>query len=407
MLQAAVESIRKKYKSIQHRLDERSRRLWCATEAEAIGWGGIEAVSRATKVARNTIKVGINEILRQRRYPRAKISDRIRKEGGGRKALSETNPRILHDIISLVRPSTRGHPMRTLRWTSKSTRTIAKVLSRKYSSISDRTVAKILKELGYSLQAAKKTKEGKQHPDRDDQFEFIDRKVSDFIRRQQPAISIDTKKKELVGNFKNNGREWRPIRTPRKVNTHDFPSSSVGKAIPYGVYDIAQNEGWVSVGTSHDTSEFAVESIYRWWVEMGKGRYPRARSLMITADAGGSNGVRSKLWKICLQRLSNALGLILHVSHFPPGTSKWNKIEHRLFCYLTNNWKGKPLTCYRTIVSLIAGTRTTTGLKVKAAIDTNEYETGVKISDEELDALNIRVEDFHGDWNYIVMPKRI
>jgi hypothetical protein len=298
-----VELIRKKYKAIQHRLDERSRRLWCATEAEAIGWGGIEAVSRATKVARNTIKVGINEILHQRRYPRAKIFDRIRKEGGGRKALSATSPRIVQDIIELVRPSTRGHPMRTLRWTSKSTRTIANELSRKYSSISDRTVAKILKELGYSLQAAKKTKEGMQHPDRDDQFEFIDRKVTNFIRRQQPAISIDTKKKELVGNFKNNGKEWRPIKTPRKVNTHDFPTSAIGNAIPYGVYGIAKNEGWVSVGTSHDTSEVAVESIYRWWAEMGKVRYPQARSLMITAAAGGSNGVRSKLCKICLQRL--------------------------------------------------------------------------------------------------------
>lgn len=385
-------------------MDERSRRLWGASEAEAIGWGGVAAVSLATGLARNTITSGIREILHRRRYPRKRALTRIRNIGGGRKPIAEKNPKLVKHLNDLVRPSTRGHPMVNLRWTSKSSMSLSKELSNRFHSISDRTVARLLKDLGYSLQAARKTREGTQHPDRDNQFEFIDRKVSNFISRKQPAISIDTKKKELVGNFKNNGREWRPSRNPREVNTHDFPSSSVGKAIPYGIYDIAQNEGWVSVGTSHDTSEFAVESIYRWWSEMGKKRYPRARSLMVTADAGGSNGSRSNLWKVCLQKLSNELGLIIHVSHFPPGTSKWNKIEHRLFCYLTNNWKGKPLICYRTIVNLIAGTRTSTGLKVKAAIDNNEYETGIKVSDEDLNMLNLRVEDFHGEWNYIVMP---
>jgi hypothetical protein len=385
-------------------LDERSRRQWAATEALSIGWGGVSAVALATGMSRNTIANGISEVEHRQRFPRTKISTRVRREGGGRKGILVTDPGIKNELNHLLRSMTRGHPMTNLRWTCKSTRNLAKELSRLHHPVSHRTIATILHNEGYSLQGNRKTKEGVQHPDRNAQFEYIDRKVSAFIDGMQPAISIDTKKKELVGKFKNGGREWRPEANPIKVSTHDFPEEGVGKAIPYGVYDLARNEGWVSVGITHDTAEFATESIYRWWHEMGRKRYPKAQSLMITADAGGSNGARNRLWKVTLQKLANATGLKLHISHFPPGTSKWNKIEHRLFCFITNNWRGRPLTSYQVVINLIAGTRNTKGLKVKAAIDTNVYETGVKVTDDDLKQVHIIPDPFHGDWNYTITP---
>jgi hypothetical protein len=363
-------------------------------------------VSEATGLARNTISTGIREIQFRRRYPRAKITERIRKSGGGRKKITTKDPRIAQTLKQLIRSTTRGHPMTNLQWICKSTRNLASELIRLNHRISHRTVSTLLKNEGFSLQANRKTKEGSQHPDRNDQFQYIDNKVSVFIENDQPAISIDTKKKELVGEFKNIGREWSPSRDPVKVKSHDFPEKDVGKAVPYGIYDLARNEGWVSVGITNDTAEFATESIYRWWDKMGKKRYPHAQSLMITADSGGSNGIRNKLWKVTLQKLSDAIGLKLHVSHFPPGTSKWNKIEHRLFCFVTNNWRGRPLTSYQVIVNLIASTRNSKGLKVMAALDTNLYETGIQVTKEQLESVNIRRDKFHGDWNYTISPNR-
>lgn len=394
--------VRKKFRAISSILDERSRRQWAATEAISIGWGGVSVVALATGMSRNTIAFGVAEVEQRQRNPRAQVSTRIRKEGGGRKGILVTDSGMKGALNALLRSSTRGHPMTNLKWTCKSTRNLANELSRLRHPVSNKTVATILHAEGYSLQGNRKTKEGGQHPDRNAQFEYIDRKVSAFIENHQPAISIDTKKKEIVGNFKNGGREWRPEKNPVKVNTHDFPEDGIGKAIPYGVYDLARNEGWVSVGITHDTAEFATESIYRWWQEMGRKRYPKAQSLMITADAGGSNGARNRLWKVTLQKLANATGLKLHVSHFPPGTSKWNKIEHRLFCFITNNWRGQPLTSYQVVINLIAGTRNSKGLKVKAAIDTNVYETGVKVTDEDFKEVNIIHDPFHGDWNYTI-----
>lgn len=371
----------------------------------AIGWGGVAAVSKATGLARNTITSGIDE-LNHVDSKKGSVIDpsRIRKIGGGRKPVLKLFPELKQKIERLLRSTTRGHPMVNLRWTSKSTRNLSAELGQMGFSISNRTIGTILGNEGYSLQGNKKIKEGQQHPDRNDQFEYIDRKVSTFIENHQPAISIDAKKKELVGNYKNNGREWRKAKNPQEVNTHDFPEKGVGKAIPYGVYDIANNEGWVSVGITHDTAEFATESIYRWWNEMGRKRFPRAESLMVTADAGGSNGLRSRLWKVTLQRLANVTGLTIHVSHFPPGTSKWNKIEHRLFCFITNNWRGRPLVSYKVIVDLIAGTKNRKGLRVMAALDENSYETGVKITDDELKLVKMSPDPFHGDWNYKIRP---
>jgi len=294
--------------------------------------------------------------------------------------------------------------MTNLRWTCKSTRNLAKELARQNHPVSNRTISTLLQREGFSLQGNRKSKEGSQHPDRNAQFEYIDSKVSVFIENNQPAVSIDTKKKELVGEYKNGGREWRPSKDPVIVSTHDFPEKEQGKAVPYGIYDLANNEGWVSVGITHDTAEFATESIYRWWSEMGKKRYPKAESLLIMADSGGSNGARNKLWKVTLQKLANAIGIRLHISHFPPGTSKWNKIEHRLFCFVTNNWRGQPLTSFQVIVNLIASTTNSKGLKVKAALDTNIYETGIEVTEEELKKVNLQRDKFHGEWNYIISP---
>ena len=387
-------------------MDERMRRQWAASEASALGWGGVTAVSLATGLARETIVAGCRELEHRRAHPAEAVAMRIRRPGGGRKPLTETDPGLQQALDALVDPATRGHPESPLRWTCKSTSKLAEELQHQGHAVSDRTVAHLLKPAGYSLQADRKTREGASHPDRNAQFEYINRRVIACQKRDQPVVSVDTKKKELVGEFKNGGEEWQPKGEPVEVNVHDFPDKELGKAIPYGVYDLASNEGWVSVGIDHDTAQFAVTSIGRWWQEMGSRRFPRASELMIPANGGGSNGSRNRLWKWALQGLTNDLGLALRVCHFPPGTSKWNKIEHRLFCLITKNWRGRPLTGDEVIVNLIASTTTRTGLTVRAALDTNEYETGIKISDEQLATVNLTPAKFHKDWNYTIRPKR-
>jgi transposase len=400
-----VERIRSKFISLQAVMDERMRRQWAAAEAAQIGWGGVTAVAAATGLSRNTITTGLHELRYRESHPREVVEPRVRRPGGGRKQLIEIDPTLWAALEQMIDPLTRGDPESPLRWTCKSTRRLAEELKRQRHQVSDRTVAALLKSAGYSLQANRKTNEGASHPDRDAQFGYINRRVREFQRQQQPVISVDTKKKELVGEFKAVGTEWQPKGTPTKVNVHDFPDKKLGKAIPYGIYDLVSNEGWVSVGIDHDTAQFAVASIRRWWNEMGASRFPRAQKLMITADGGGSNSSRNRLWKVALQELANELQLPLQVSHFPPGTSKWNKIEHRLFSFITKNWRGRPLTSYQVIVELISNTTTEAGLIVKAAIDTTDYKTGVKISDEELAKVNIRRARFHGEWNYTIIPR--
>jgi hypothetical protein len=399
-----IERIRQKYVGLSPIMDERMRRQWAAAEASAMGWGGVSLVSTATGLARNTIAVGIGELEYRQAHPREVVDIRIRGAGGGRKPLTQTDPGLLQALDTLVDPVTRGHPESPLRWTCKSTRKLAEELRRQNHPVTDRTVAALLKQTGYSLQANRKTKEGTSHPDRNAQFEYINQRVVACQKQRQPVVSVDTKKKELVGEFKNAGQEWRPRGQPEKVKVHDFPDKKLGKAIPYGVYDLASNEGWVSVGIDHDTARFAAASIKRWWQEMGCRRFPRATKLMITADGGGSNSSRNRLWKVALQDLANDLELALRVCHFPPGTSKWNKIEHRLFCFITKNWRGRPLTSYETIVNLISGTTTKNGLTVRAALDTNQYETGIEVSDEELARVHCTADRFHGEWNYTIRP---
>lgn len=401
-----IECIRQKYLALSPVMDERMRRQWAASEASAWGWGGVTAVSLATGLARDTIATGCRELERRRAHPEDLVAVRIRSPGGGRKPLTQTDPGLQQALDALVDPATRGHPQSPLRWTCKSTSKLAEELQHQGHAVSDRTVAHLLKRAGYSLQANRKTKEGASHPDRNAQFEYINRRVMACQKRSQPVVSVDTKKKELVGEFKNPGEEWQPKGEPVDVNVHDFPDKKLGKAIPYGVYDLASNEGWVSVGIDHDTANFAATSIGRWWQEMGSRRFPRASELMITADGGGSNGSRNRLWKWALQGLADDLGLALRVCHFPPGTSKWNKIEHRLFCFITKNWRGRPLTGYEVIVNLIASTTTQAGLTVRAALDTNVYETGIKVSDEQLATVNLTAAKFHKDWNYTIRPKK-
>ncbi|HEY4260234.1 MAG TPA: ISAzo13 family transposase [Schlesneria sp.] len=401
-----IERIRGKYMVLSAAMDERLRRQWAATEAESIGRGGISTVSSATGLSRNTIAVGLRELTARRESPAAPVGLRMRRAGGGRKRITTTDPDLLAALEALVDPVTRGHPESPLRWTCKSTALLAAELTRQRHPVTDRTVAMLLKDAGYSLQANRKTREGSQHPDRNAQFEHIHEQVLAFQKRRQPVISVDTKKKELVGNFKNAGQEWRPQGQPQEVNVHDFPDKQLGKAIPYGVYDLASNEGWVSVGIDHDTAEFAAASIRRWWIEMGATRFPKATKLMITADGGGSNSSRNRLWKLSLQSLADELKLQLQVCHFPPGTSKWNKIEHRLFCFITKNWRGRPLTSYQTIVNLIASTTTKTGLIVRAALDEKPYATGIAVTDEQLARLKITPHQFHGEWNYTITPRR-
>jgi len=405
MRDAKIEArIRRKFRLVVVELDERRRRQWAAAEARDIGWGGISLVARATRLSRPTIMAGLKE-LELSSKSRAVAATRVRSPGGGRRKLSQSDPGLLEALERLIEPATRGDPMCPLRWTCKSTANLAEELTRQNHPISDRTVAMLLKQQGYSLQANRKTQEGSSHPDRNAQFEYINRQVLAFQKRQQPVVSIDTKKKELVGEFKNPGEEWHPKGQPEKVKVHDFPDKKLGKAIPYGVYDLACNEGWVSVGIDHDTAEFACASIQWWWNEMGSGRFPRATELLITADGGGSNSSRNRLWKKSLQWLADELEMTLTVCHFPPGTSKWNKIEHRLFCFITKNWRGRPLTTYEVIVNLIASTTTKTGLIVRAALDTRQYETGIEVSDEELHHLNLTRSNFHGDWNYSIKPR--
>jgi Rhodopirellula transposase DDE domain len=406
MQDAKVEArIRRKFRLVAVELDERRRRQWAAAEAREVGWGGISLVARATGLSRPTIMAGLKD-LQLSSKSRAVAAVRVRCPGGGRWALTQADPGLLEALERLIEPATRGDPMSPLRWTCKSTAKLAEELTRQNHPVSDRTVALLLKQSGYSLQANRKTREGSSHPDRNAQFEYINHQVSAFHRRRQPVISVDTKKKELVGEFKNPGEEWHPQGQPETVNVHDFPDPKLGKAIPYGVYDLACNEGWVSVGIDHDTAEFACASIHRWWNEMGSARFPQATELLITADGGGSNSSRNRLWKKSLQSLADELDMTMHVRHFPPGTSKWNKIEHRLFCFITKNWRGRPLTTYEVIVNLIASTTTKAGLTVRAALDPRRYETGIAVTDEELANLRVTPARFHGDWNYSIEPRR-
>jgi hypothetical protein len=402
--QAGAEQIEAKYRLLSPLMDERMRRQWAAAESRAYGWGGIQSVSEAIGMSPNTIRKGLSELTARESNPHAVIDSRLRREGGGRKRCSEADPQLLDTLEWLVEPLTRGDPCSPLRWTCKSTTNLADELGRMGHPVSPRTVGRLLNADGYSLQSNRKTKEGGFHPDRNAQFEFISATVKRFQQRGQPVISVDTKKKELVGPFKNGGREWQPAGEPEQVQVHDFLDKDLGKAIPYGVFDLSQNEGWVSVGIDHDTARFAAQAIHRWWKKMGSKRYRNAKQLLITADGGGSNGSRSRLWKVALQDLAVRLGIPVWVCHFPPGTSKWNKIEHRMFCHITQNWRGRPLVSHEVIIQLIANTTTTAGLKIRAELDPRHYPTGTQVSDAELASLNLKRSDFHGEWNYTLMP---
>jgi hypothetical protein len=396
-------AIRLRYEALGPILDERGRRRFAAAEALAAGHGGVTAVARITGVARSTIDRGLAE-LRGDAAPAA-APERVRRKGGGRRPLVVTDPSLLPDLKELVEPTTRGDPMAPLLWTAKSLRHLAAGLGDLGHRVCHNVVADLLRAMGYSLQANRKTLEGTSHPDRDAQFGYLNAQVTEALAAGEPAISVDTKKKELVGDFKNGGREYRPKGQPEPVRVHDFLIPELGRAAPYGVYDIADNAGWVSLGIDHDTASFAVNAIRRWWQAMGRARYPQATRLVVTADCGGSNGARVRLWKRELQALANELGIAITVCHLPPGTSKWNKIEHRLFSFITQNWRGRPLVSYQTIVQLIAATTTDTGLKVRSEIDPNTYPAGVKVTDDEMDAINILRHKFHGDWNYTIRPQ--
>lgn len=404
---AAIARIRRKYNQLASALDERSRRLWAASEALELGWGGVTAVASATGMSRTTIRAGLVEIRSQPddENNTAPAESRIRRPGGGRKSIKHHDPDLLAALEALVEPTARGEPDSPLRWTIRSTRVLAETLKSQGRVVSHSTVAMLLNEAGFSLQANRKTREGESHPDRNAQFEYINRLVRRFQRRGQPVISVDTKKKELVGDFKNAGREYRRRGRPAEVRVHDFADKTLGKAIPYGVYDLANNEGWVSVGITHDTAEFAAATIRRWWDEMGGNRFSKGTELLITADGGGSNGARCRLWKVALQQLADKTGLTLTVCHFPPGTSKWNKIEHRLFSFITRNWRGKPLITIQAIVQLIGKTRTAAGLIVRAALDPGEYPSGKKVSKRELNEVQLKQHKFHGEWNYTIKPR--
>jgi transposase len=391
-------AFKEKYISLKAHLDERSLRLCAAADARSIGRGGVSIIARMSGIARNTISAGLKDLD-------GDVSVRkIRRTGAGRKSLIEKDAGILDALKKLVDPSTRGDPEGPLCWTSKSTTKLARELTEMGHTVSQRSVWNLLAQLGYSMQSNRKSNEGAKHPDRDAQFQYIADSVSLFLEDKNPAISVDTKKKELIGNYKNNGSEWQKKGEPVKVNTYDFIDHELGKVSPYGVYDISQNKGWVNVGISKDTAEFAVESIRRWWYAMGCASYAAADHLLITADGGGSNGARVRLWKIELQKLANELDMTIHVRHFPPGTSKWNKIEHRMFCHITENWRGRPLISREVVVQLIGSTKTSAGLEIKAGLDQSAYETGIKVSDEELEKINLFREEFHGEWNYQIRP---
>ena len=401
-----IESISKKFNLLKGELDERSRRVWAASEALAIGHGGIKAVSKATGIAESTIRIGKKDIEQSiTRKSRENEVRRIRREGGGRKSLTAYDDSLISALDALVEPTARGDPMSPLRWTCKSTRKLAKELSRQGHKVSHTKVAQLLQSLDYSLQGTRKTKEGSSHPDRNAQFEVINNRVKHFHSLGHPVISVDAKKKENIGDFANTGKEYQPKGSPEIVRVYDFTDKQLGKIAPYGIYDQFTNSGWVSVGIDHDTAQFAVESIRRWWLRMGCRLYPNASRLLITADGGGSNGSRCRLWKFELQGLTNETGLSISVSHFPPGTSKWNKIEHRMFSHITENWRGRPLLTREIVVNLIANVSTSTGLYIEAELDLNEYPTGIKVTDEQMKSLNLYPEDFHGnDWNYTIKP---
>lgn len=389
-----------KYAALSGLLDERARRLWAASESRAIGYGGDALVSAATGIARETIRNGRRELEEG-----VELSDRLRRPGAGRPRIEQSQPGLKEALEQMVEPLTRGDPMSPLRWTCKSKAKLAAALTLQGWTLSATKVGRLLHEMGYSLQSVRKTREGISHPDRNEQFEYINALANEFLVCGEPVISVDTKKKELVGEFKNAGKEWQPRGTPEKALVHDFPSDAIGKAIPYGIYDMARNEAYVNVGRDHDTPAFAVASIRHWWLTMGVCAYPDAEEIFITADAGGSNGYRSRAWKAELQKMADEFGLRIHVSHFPPGTSKWNKVEHRLFCHITQNWRGKPLRTFETVVELIGHTRTPAGLSVKAKLDSNDYPTGVVTPDDVMSALSLHKHAFHGEWNYELRPR--
>jgi len=393
--------IEQKFNILREHLNEKTRRLWCGTEAMALGRGGITIVSNATKISHPTIRCGIKEI----NNPETILKDRIRKVGGGRKILEDKDKTLKADIEKLIEPATMGDPESPLRWTSKSIQHIADELNKNKHRSSPGSISRILHEMDFSLQLNRKTNEGsKNNPDRDKQFNFINEKTKKFQKNNSPVISVDTKKKENIGNFKNNGQEYCKKGEPTKVNVYDFLDKEKGKVSPYGIYDLDKNKGWVNVGISSDTATFAVNGIRSWWNDLGKKIYNGAKEILITADCGGSNGYRVRLWKTELQKLATELNMTIHVSHFPPGTSKWNKIEHKLFCFISKNWRGKPLIDLATVINLIGSVRTKTGLTVKAKLDKNYYAKGIKISDEELKAVKLKQEEFHGEWNYCIYP---
>jgi hypothetical protein len=402
-----AEVLEEKFRALAPRLDEATLRLWAAIEARTLGRGGVSAVARASGLSRTTIYAGLRELAGA--MPRAEravgAAGRIRAKGGGRKRLTVKDPSLLRDLDALVEPTARGDPQSPLRWTCKSTPRLAKELAQRGHAVSQRSVCDLLAQLDYSLQATRKTREGGQHPDRDAQFSHIAGMAAQYQAAGEPVISVDTKKKELIGDFKNGGREWRPKGAPETVRVYDFIDPVLGKVAPYGVYDVAANQGWVSVGITHDTAEFAVESIRRWWREMGQPLYPEARRLLITADCGGSNGYRVRLWRVQLQKLADELQMLIQVCHFPPGTSKWNKIEHRMFCHITQNWRGRPLVSREVVVNLIGDTTTAEGLRIQAQLDDNTYPAGLKVSDQELTELAIERDAFHGEWNYRLKPR--
>jgi Rhodopirellula transposase DDE domain len=409
---ATLDTLRTKFELLRPLMDERMRRQWAASEALALKRGGVTLVARATGLSRTTIGQGIRE-LRERTLLGiedepcvSELPTRVRRPGGGRHPLRVDDPTLMRDLEALIEPTTRGDPQSPLRWTCKSTRKLAEALGRLGHQVSYPTVALLLHDLGYSLQGNRKTREGRSHADRDAQFAHINRQVRSFQEQGQPVVSVDTKKEELVGDFKNAGREWQPEGAPEEVRMYDFADKRLGKVIPRGVYDPTWDEGWVSVGVDHDTARFAAETLRRWWEEMGSQAYPGATRLLITADSGGSNGIRSRLWKVAVQDLADLLGFPISVCHFPPGTSKWNQIEHRMFCHITQNWRGRPLVSRAVVVNLIGNTTTRTGLEIQAELDTHSYPTGIKVTDEELAAVRITRDEFHGEWNYTISPRR-
>ena len=394
-----IATLRKKFDDIWSLLDEKNRRLVAAGEARFLGYGGISKVHRASGLSRRAIAKGVKELAAGIAMP-----GRIRREGGGRKKITERDPKLLVSLDRLIEPETRGDPESPLRWICKSTRTLAGELARQKHPICHEKVAQLLRAQNYSLQSSRKTEEGKDHPDRDVQFRHINRQVKRAMKAGWPVISVDTKKKELLGNYENGGQQWRPAKNPVKVNGHDFPSPDVPRAYPYGIYDLGRNTGFVNVGTDHDTGEFAVASIRGWWRHEGQSLYPKAQNLVITADGGGSNGYRLRLWKVELQKLADETELVISVCHFPPGTSKWNKVEHRLFSFISSNWRGEPLRDYETIIKLIAGTTTAKGLKVSCRLDRRKYQTGRKVTADEVTRVRLTRNKFHGDWNYTIYP---